>query len=117
MQISPFYITAKIAGQHGYEIVQADYGNFPKGVKGSAEKMEAAFFSALEQAEEKLREIDFSDYEDVLLSQKRGDSRGVRICRQTWDSDKEYILYARGSVFSIHEAAGHRVPWHGGLLG
>lgn len=64
------YYSKKIAGQHGYEIVQADYGNFPKGVKGSAEKMEAAFFSALEQAEEKLREIDFSDYEDVLFISK-----------------------------------------------
>lgn len=64
------YYSKKIAGQHGYEIVEAGYGNFPKGVKGSPEKMEEAFYSALGQAEEMLKEIDYSGYEDVLFISK-----------------------------------------------
>ena len=40
------YYSKKIAAEHGYEIIEVPYGKFPKGVKGSREKMEKAFFSA-----------------------------------------------------------------------
>lgn len=64
------YYSRKIAAQNGYEIREVQYGNFPKGVKGSQEKMEKAFFSALEQAEEMLADIDFTEYDDVLFISK-----------------------------------------------
>ena len=64
------YYSKRIAAQNGYEIVEAGYGNFPKGIKGSPEKMEAAFYSALEQAEAMLKDIDYSGYEEVLFISK-----------------------------------------------
>lgn len=64
------YYSAKIAKENGYETVNVPYGSFPAGVKGSKEKMEAAFFSALEQAENILADIDFGQYEDVLFLSK-----------------------------------------------
>lgn len=64
------YYSKKIASQNGYEIVEVPYGKFPKGVKGSREKMEKAFFSAVEQAEEILKDVDFSAYDDILFISK-----------------------------------------------
>ena len=64
------YYSRKIAAQLGYETVDVPYGGFPKGVKGSAEKMEKAFWSALEQAKKILEKVDFSGYEDVLFISK-----------------------------------------------
>lgn len=64
------YYSKKLAKEQGYSIADVSYGNFPSGVKGSKEKMEAAFFSALEQAEEILKDIDFSQYEDILFISK-----------------------------------------------
>lgn len=64
------YYGKKLAKSHGYEIVETAYGNFPKGVKGSREKMESSFFSALEQTEELLKEVAFSEYEEILFISK-----------------------------------------------
>ena len=64
------YYSKKIVSQNGYEIVEVPYGKFPKGVKGSREKMEKAFFSAVEQAEEILKDVDFSLYDDILFISK-----------------------------------------------
>lgn len=64
------YYSKKLAAQAGYEIVEVPYGGFPKGVKGSAEKMEEAFYSALSQAEDILKEVDFSQYDDILFISK-----------------------------------------------
>lgn len=46
------------------------YGGFPKGVKGSQEKMEQVFYSAVSQAEEILEKVDFSAYDDILFISK-----------------------------------------------
>lgn len=64
------YYSKKLAAQNGYEIKEVPYGKFPKGVKGSREKMEKAFFSALEQAGEILKDVDFSEYHDILFISK-----------------------------------------------
>lgn len=64
------YYSKKIAAEHGYEIIEVPYGKFPKGVKGSREKMEKAFFSALEQAGELLQDVDFSEYDDIVFISK-----------------------------------------------
>ena len=52
------------------EIISVDYKGFPKGVKGSPEKMKEAFHIALKQTEDKLKEVDFNSYEDVLFISK-----------------------------------------------
>lgn len=64
------YFSKKLAQTYGYEIVEVPYGNFPAGVKGSPEKMEAAFYSALSQTEEILKDIDFSKYDCLLFVSK-----------------------------------------------
>ena len=64
------YYSKKLASKSGYEIKEVPYGKFPKGVKGSREKMEKAFFSAVKQAEEILKDVDFSLYDDILFISK-----------------------------------------------
>lgn len=64
------YYSKKFAVEQEYSVVEVPYGNFPKDVKGSRAKMEEAFRCALEQAEEQLKEIDFSQYEDILFISK-----------------------------------------------
>lgn len=64
------YFAKKLVWACGYEIVEVPYGNFPAGVKGSLEKMEAAFYSALAQTEELLKDIDFSKYDSLLFVSK-----------------------------------------------
>ena len=63
-------------------------------------KMEQAFFSALSQAEELLKEVDFSQYEDILfisVSDKSVSVAGVnppsdiRSARLRRDSEMYYV--------------------------
>ncbi|MCD8110765.1 MAG: alpha/beta hydrolase [Clostridiales bacterium] len=64
------YYSKKIAAAHGYEIKDVPYGNFPSGVKGNKEKMDACFTGALDQCEDILRDVDFSHYTDILFLSK-----------------------------------------------
>ena len=64
------YYSKKIASNNGYEIIEVLYGKFPKGVKGSEEKMKKAFLSAVEQAEEILADVDFDKWDDILFISK-----------------------------------------------
>ncbi len=64
------YYTKKLAQNMGYEIKDVAYGNFPDGVKGSAEKMQAAFESALTQAEEILADVNWNQYNEIMFVSK-----------------------------------------------
>ncbi|MCD7883175.1 MAG: alpha/beta hydrolase [Lachnospiraceae bacterium] len=64
------YYGKKVAAAHGYDLMDVPYGNFPSGVKGDAKKMEECFYLALEQAEELLKNVDFSAYEEILFLSK-----------------------------------------------
>ncbi|MBD5460191.1 MAG: alpha/beta hydrolase, partial [Lachnospiraceae bacterium] len=64
------YYSKKIAACQGFEIREVPYGNFPPDVKGSAEKMEQAFRSALAQCGEILRDVDFGKYDEILFLSK-----------------------------------------------
>lgn len=64
------YYAKRLAKTYGYEIREVPYGNFPKDVKGSEEKMKESFFSALEQTEEILKEVDFETYDKLLFISK-----------------------------------------------
>ncbi|MCD8014588.1 MAG: UPF0158 family protein [Lachnospiraceae bacterium] len=64
------YHSKRVAAAHGYEIKNVPYGNFPAGVKGDKDKMSACFFSALDQCEELLKDVDFSQYEEILFISK-----------------------------------------------
>lgn len=64
------YYAGKIAAGKGYEIMTVPYGNFPSGVKGNLEKMEQSFYSALKQAEEILKDINWEEYKEILFLSK-----------------------------------------------
>lgn len=64
------YYSKKIAAKHGYEILNITYPDLPHGIKGSAEKMQKAGEQALREVEEQLRDVKFSEYEDVLFLSK-----------------------------------------------
>lgn len=64
------YYSRKIAGQYGYEIICADYGQLPSGIKGDAKKMYAAYELALAKVTEQFLGIDFGSYDKVLFLSK-----------------------------------------------
>lgn len=64
------YYSKMLAKNLGYEIREVPYGDFPEGVKGSKEKMEKAFFSAVKQAEQILADVEFAKHEEILFISK-----------------------------------------------
>lgn len=64
------YYSRKIAEQYGYEIVCADYGTLPSGIKGDTKKMYEAYERAIGHVTEQLSPIDFSAYGKVLFLSK-----------------------------------------------
>ena len=71
------YYSWKLLRGLGWEVVPVQYSGFPSGVKGDAEKMRQCGHMALEQAEELLRKISWSDYGDLLFV---GKSIGTAVC-------------------------------------
>lgn len=64
------YYSRKIAKENGYEIVDVQYKGFESGIRGNKDKMRAAFETAITQAEEILKDVDFASYEKVLFIAK-----------------------------------------------
>ena len=64
------YYSRKLAAQQGYEIICADYGQLPSGVKGDAAKMRAAYELALSRVNEQLAGVDFAGCSRVLFLSK-----------------------------------------------
>ncbi|MBQ9061415.1 MAG: barstar family protein [Eubacterium sp.] len=67
---SLLYFSGKLAETAGYEIRTVPYGDFPKGVKGNRSKMEASFYSAMEQTEKLLADMNWENYGDILFVSK-----------------------------------------------
>lgn len=64
------YYSKRIAQKCGFEIVEVPYGGFGNHVKGSAQKMQSAFESALLQTEQILQPVDFEKYNALLFISK-----------------------------------------------
>lgn len=64
------YYSARLARQHGYEILPVPYTGFPENVKGDAHKMKEAFSIALSQTEKLLRDVDWDSFTDILFLSK-----------------------------------------------
>lgn len=64
------YYSKKIVREYGFEVISVDYSGFDLSIKGNADKMKEAFLSALSQAEDILKDTDFSKYETVLFVSK-----------------------------------------------
>ena len=64
------YYSWKMFASLGWKVVPVPYGGFPSGVKGNAEKMKKCAEMALEQAEDLLKDIDWSQYDSILFVSK-----------------------------------------------
>lgn len=64
------YYSRKVLASLDWDVVPVVYGGFPSGVKGNEKKMKQCAETALEQAEELLREINWSRYDSVLFVSK-----------------------------------------------
>ena len=64
------YYSRKLAAQYGYEVICAEYGRLPSGIKGDAKKMYEAYEQASAYVEEQLSRIDFSSCSHVLFLSK-----------------------------------------------
>ena len=61
------HYSRRLAEKHGFEICLLPYSGFPKKVKGDKGKMQESYKIALKQAKEMLSDINFEDYDDILL--------------------------------------------------
>jgi phosphoglycolate phosphatase len=93
------YYSWKLLKGLDWEIVPVLYSGFPSGVKGNAEKMQQCAHMALEQAEDLLQEIDWSEYTEILLI---GKSIGTVVCAAY---AKRHRLDCRQILFTPVEAA------------
>lgn len=64
------YYSKKLAAANNFEVIEVPYGNFPKNIKGSTEKMKKAFSSAVEQSEHLLQNVKFQEYDKLLFISK-----------------------------------------------
>ena len=71
------YYSGKLLKSMGWETVPVPYSGFPDKVKGDPEKMRRCAESALEQAEEILRGIEWERYGEILFV---GKSVGTVVC-------------------------------------
>ena len=64
------YYSKKLASGLGCEIREVPYGNFKTNIKGSPEKMMEAFYNAMAQTEEILKDVMFEEYGNILFISK-----------------------------------------------
>ncbi len=110
------YYSGKLAAFCGYELKQVPYGNFQAGIKGNAQKMEEAFYSALEQAEEILKDTDFANRELLFISKSIGTAvaaayvkkHGLRVKSVSFTPVEQTFLFAEGDGIMFHGTAD---PW------
>ena len=109
---SLMYFTGKLAAAEGYELRTVPYGDFPKGVKGNRSKMEQSFYSAMEQAEKLLQDIDWNAYDRILFI---GKSIGTIVASAY---AKEHRIGVKSVLFTpltdtYRFAEGQAVAFHG----
>ena len=90
---SLLYYTAIMMKELGYRIVPVPYTGFPRNVKGDAQKMRECYVIARNQATEILRDIDFSEYNDIVFIGKSiGTTVALAIAKQ-FDLTVRSVLY------------------------
>lgn len=110
------YYSGKLAACHGYEVLNVPYGGFASGIKGDPVKKEEAFRSALAQAEEILKETDFSGREVLFISKSIGTIVAAAYAKRhhlavrsiSFTPLAQTFLYADGQGIMFHGTAD---PW------
>ena len=109
------YYAAKLAQERGMDVIRVAYGGFPPGVKGNAEKMHESFLQALEQAEELLRDTDWTAYGTVVFVGKSiGTAVSACYAKRHAPGARQILLTPVPETFDFTEAGGDRaVAFHG----
>lgn len=111
------YYTAKMASEHGYEIVKVNYSGFTGDIKGNNQKMEEAFQSALSQAETILKDVVWSDYDQILFISKSvgtvvsscyAGQHSLKVKNILLTPVAQTFLFAEGDCIAFH---GTKDPW------
>lgn len=89
------YYSRKLAVQYGYEIVCAQYGTLPSGIKGDAKKMYAAYEMALGNVTDQLSKIDFAAYTHVLFISKVSEQRWLHPTMQIRELEQDMSIIHR----------------------
>ena len=92
------YYSQKLLKGLGWEVVPVPYSGFPDKVRGDAERMQLCVRMALEQAEELLGKINWSEYGDILFI---GKSVGTVVCTAY---AKRHRILCRQVLFTPVEA-------------
>lgn len=89
------YYGRKVAFGAGFEdYINISYSCPVKKIRGDKEKMEQAFYSLYEQAEDSLKDIDFKDYDDILfISKSIGTAIAVSYAERYEIKNVRHILY------------------------
>ncbi len=64
------YYTRKLLKEFGYEVLELQFKDFPQDVFGSKEKLEQSLEISFLQATELLKDVNFSDYENIIFVSK-----------------------------------------------
>jgi len=92
------YYSWKMLSGQGWEIVPLSWSGLPDKAKGNPEKTQLTVHIALEQAEEKLQDTDWSRYDEILFI---GKSLGTVVCAAY---AKRHGLRCRQVLFTPVEA-------------
>lgn len=92
------YYSRDIVAKKGYETICIEYGELPEKIKGDKEKMAKTFSLAYAHSCEQLKNINYSEYDDVLII---GKSLGSAIATKY---HSEYCKSARLVLFTPVEA-------------
>lgn len=85
------YYTKKLAKEHGFQILDISYGEFPK--VDIKKNLELIFSQALEAAKRQLEKVDFSEYETVLLVSKSVGTAVAATYQKDMIKGKETSIY------------------------
>ena len=111
------YYAAKLAQESGMEVIRVAYGRFPQGAKGNAEKMHLSFLTALEQAEEVLKDTDWNAYDPIVFVGKSigtvvsacyAKHHGLQVRHVLLTPVEETFAYTEGQAIAFHGTAD---PW------
>ena len=61
------YYASKLVKSRGYEVIYIEYHNLPAKIQGNPEMMKKAAELAFAQTEEQLKDVAFTEYEDVIF--------------------------------------------------
>ena len=111
------YYAARTARAAGYEVLPVTYGGFPEKVRGDADRMRASLALAESQAVERLAEVRWAEYRDVvfigksigtIVASKYAREKGLAVRSALLTPLEETFRWVDGRAVAFHGTAD---PW------